>query len=433
MILKEMSMQIKYLKGQSVQKAQIARQIGVCRQTVYNHLNREEPFPKPPVIRASKLDGHKEYIQARLSQFDLPVSVLFKDLQEQGYTGGRTILQEYVRPLKAAQVLRVTQRFETKPGHQAQLDWGECGQISLGDDIHKLYVFVLILGYSRMMYAQFTTSCRLPMLLSCMKASFQFLGVPDQLLVDNMKQAVESHDVATGSVRWNRQFLDFADHFGCLPVACPPYWPRVKGKVERGVGYIKNSFLEGRTFTDLEDLNGQLRLWLDVVANCRVHGTTGQRPIDRHNEELPHLRPFSAVPFYDTRPVELRKVPSDCHITYHGVRYSIDPCAVGQTVVVRSDTDRVGSSFSVFMNDQVVATHTQHSKGSRPVTLTHHALTLKNLCAKNPRSVRNTGKTPHFLQLDAPVIIDEPFVWPTPQVEVRSLSVYESIAREGIR
>jgi transposase len=141
--------------------------------------------------------------------------------------------------------------LETVSGQQAQMDWGECGTIDVDGERRKLYVFVLVLGYSRVMYARFTTSSKLPVLLACMSRAFQALGIPAEVLVDNMKQAVDQHDVSTGTVRWNKQFLDYAAHHGFLPIASPPYWPRVKGKVERGVGYIKASFLEGRSFSSL--------------------------------------------------------------------------------------------------------------------------------------------------------------------------------------
>jgi transposase len=275
MMLRETVMQIKFLVQQGVAKSRIAERLGISRQSVYNHLARTEPFPKPRPQRPSKLDAFKEHIRARLERYDLPATVLLRELTAMGYEGGITILREFVRPLKAEFVRRVTERFETIPGAQAQLDWGECGTIMVDGQRRKLYVFVLVLGYSRMTYARFTTSTRLPALLDCLGRAFQALGIPAELLVDNMKQAVDQHDIATGTVRWNAKFLDFVEHFGVLPAASPPYWPRVKGKVERGVGYLKTSFLEGRSFTDLEDLNRQLEHWLDTVANVRPHRRVG--------------------------------------------------------------------------------------------------------------------------------------------------------------
>ena len=129
MILQEMSMQIKFLAREGVKKVDMARRLGVSRQTVDNHLKRQRSFPSPREKRVSKLDAFKGYIRHRLESFDLPTTVLHRELAEHGYEGGLTILRAFVRPLKAGFTRRLTERFETRPGQQAQLDWGECGQI----------------------------------------------------------------------------------------------------------------------------------------------------------------------------------------------------------------------------------------------------------------------------------------------------------------
>lgn len=435
MILREMSMQIKHLSEDGVPKARIARQLGVSRQTVYNHLSREEMFPKVRAPRASKLDAYKDAIRTRLEQFDLPGTVLLQELRLQGYTGGITILREFIRPLKASLVRRVTERFETTPGRQAQMDWGECGTVQVGDDRKKLYVFVLVLGYSRMLYARFTTSCRLPVLLACMKEAFSILGIPREVLVDNMKQAVDTHDVVTGTVTWNRSFLDFAAHHGFLPVACPPYWPRAKGKVERGVGYIKTSFLEGRTFTDLQDLNGQLQAWLNGVANTRVHGTTKARPVDRFSQEQAHLRPLGGVPAFDTRPVVLRLVPTDCHIHFKGVRYSVDPVAVGKTVSIRADGEDPGDVFAVYLDASKVARHRIRVAGSDPVMLPEHQEKIQRLTRGQARpTARGARRNPHYVQapVSAPKSPSPLLEWVAPKVQVRPLAAYEHLRGEVV-
>ena len=291
-------------------KKAIARQGGrQCRQIVYNHLQRAEPFPRKRRRKASKLDPHKEYIRARLERFDLPATVLFRELAARGYQGGLSILRDYLRPLKQEFILRLSERFETLPGQQAQMDCGECGTIEVAGERKTLYVFVVVLGYSRMMYARFTTSWKRPVLLHGLSTAFERLGIPAELLVDNMKQAVDQHEASTGTVHWNPSFLAFADHHGFLPVAAPPYWPRVKGKVERGVGYVKSSFLEGRAFVDLTDLNRQLEIWVDTVANVRVHGTTQTRPVDRHAGELPHLGRWRAFRSTTCSPSNSAKCP----------------------------------------------------------------------------------------------------------------------------
>ena len=432
MILQEMSMQIKFLAREGVKKAAIARRLGLSRQTVYNHLKRTTSVPQPRAPRGSKLDAFKAYIRHRLESFDLPATVLHRELVEKGYEGGLTILRAFVRPLKAEFTRRVTERFETRPGQQAQLDWGECGQIEEDGQWKTLYVFVLVLGYSRMLYAQFTTSTKLPVLLGCLQQGLGGLGVPREILVDNMKQAVDQHEVHTGTVRWNATFLAFAQHYGFLPVACPPYWPRVKGKVERGVGYIKTSFLEGRAFTDLADLNHQLQSWLDTVANVRVHGTTGARPIDRLAQEQVHLVPLAGFPALDVRPLEHRQVSTDSHIHYQGVPYSVDPQAVGQTVTVRIEAERIGAPFAVYLEGQCVAQHTRRPSGHGRVTLPEHQAAIRRLTRSGEvRSGRSRRKTPRFTQQPDAEFAQTLLPQLAPSVESASLATYESFSQEA--
>jgi hypothetical protein len=291
----------------------------------------------------------------------------------------------------------------------------------------------MVLGYSRMMYGRFTTSTKLPVLLGCLKRALAVLGIPREILVDNMKQAVDQHDVSTGTVRWNKGFLDFAEHFGFLPVASPPYWPRVKGKVERGVGYVKASFLEGRGFRDLEDLNRQLEVWLDRVANVRIHGTTRERPVDRHARELSRLRPFAAVPAYDVRPLEVRQVAPDSRISYHGVPYSVEPRAVGKTVTVRSEGENVGDPFEVYLGEELVARHTRVPKAGGPVVLSEHAEAIRRLTrGQAARAYRRRGSRPRYEQQapdeDLPLL--EAWRGAAPAVESHSLELYERVLAE---
>lgn len=427
MTVAETIVQIKYLAGQGVSKTKIAQKFGVSRQTVYNRLASNELRPASRGPRASKLDPFKAYIRARLEKFDLPAPSLLRELRGRGFTGGVTILRQYMAPLKAEYTRRVTERFETMPGQQAQIDWGECGTVEVGGERRKLYVFVMVLGYSRMMYAHFTTSTRIPVLLACLLKAFDRLGIPAELLVDNMKQAVETHDVESGVVRWNPAFLDFVHHHGTTPLASPPYWPRVKGKVERGVGYVKGSFLEGRAFVDLEDLNQQLEVWLDTVANVRVHGTTKARPVDRFVEDQEAMQPLAVVPAFDARPVEHRCVGNDCHFSYGSVLYSVHPDAAERTVTVRPAGDHVGAVFTVYLGDQVVARHRRRPKGSLRVTLPEHARLIREH-VRRPGAARSPRRAPAFEQRPEPS--------PEPQwspeldqdVQERSLDDYEALA-----
>ena len=405
--------------------ARVADRYGVSRQTIYNHLSRELSAPTPRRARGSKLDRHKPYLRARLSEFDIPATVLLRELQRRGFEGGITVVRDYARQVKGARTQRLTERFETRPGQQAQLDWGTCGSIEINGKRRALYVFVLVLGYSRMLFARFTCSMKLPALLSCLKEAFEVLGVPREVLVDNMKQAVEEHRHGE-SVRWNRGFLDFCEHYGCVPVASPPYWPRVKGKVERGVGYLKRSFLEGRSCSGLADLNQQLTAWLDGVANVRIHGTTGQRPVDRYQEEEAHLGATGSCRAYDTRALLPRQVHQDSHLSLFGTRYSVDPVAAGKTVVVRLGGELEGEPLAVYLGDRLVAAHQVASKGTRSVTLAEHARAIRKLNRANGARGRRRSSAPQFTQSEQTEDTVVPF--PSPPVQNPSLADYECLA-----
>lgn len=409
---------IRYFVEQGEPKARVARRLGVCRQTVYTHLQEKTPSQERPP-RASKLDPHKAYIAGRLAEFDLPASVLLREIKARGYSGSTTIVQEYVRTLRQEKVRKVTERFETSPGRQAQVDWGECGTITVDGVRRTLYVFVFVLGFSRMLFARFTTSTRQHVLHGCLQQAFQRLGISAELLVDNMKQAVLRHTVA--GVEWNKAFLDFCEHYRVVPKATPPYWPRAKGKVERGVGYLKGSFLEGRTFTDLDDLNGQLEAWLDTVANVRLHGTTGEQPIARYQKELPHLRLYEGLPALDTRPAEIRKAGSDCLIRYGGVSYSVDPLAAGKAVLVKSSGERLCDRLEVSLAGRVVAFHERKASGSPPVILAEHAEKIRTLCRRAGPPARS--RKVDFTQLPA----ETPQLPACPPVETRPLALYEEL------
>lgn len=403
-----------------VPKARIAARYGVSRQSVYNILNARPDEEKAP--RPSKLDPFKGYVESRLAEFDLPATVLLREIREKGYRGGITILKEFVSTCKQDRVRQVIERFETLPGRQAQIDWGECGTIVVNGERRKLYVFVLVLGYSRMTFARFTTSTKQPVLLACLREAFERLGVPKELLVDNMKTAVDRHALGE-EVRFNRGFLDFCEHYGSLPVACPPYWPRAKGKVEAGVKYLKGSFLAGRSFTTLEDLNAQLDAWIGGVANVRKHGTTKERPVDRYAREQGALRPAAAVPRFETRELLLRKVPSDSHVRLSGCAYSVPPRAVGRMVHVRIQQVTPGELFEVVLNSEVVAQH-RVSESETRVTLPEHAQAIREATRESRRPQKPRKR---FEQISADPDDPTAVYAAAPVVQTRSLAEYERL------
>jgi hypothetical protein len=221
---------------------------------------------------------------------------------------------------------------------------------------------------------------------------------------------------------FNRAFLDFCHHHDVMPLAAPPYWPRVKGKVERGIKYLKGSFLSGREFSTVADLNEQLEVWLDTVANVRVHGTTGEKPIDRYQREANELRPAVAVPRFDTRELLFRKVAVDSHVRFHNVAYSVPPEAVGSSVQVRVSGNQPGDTLEVILNGQSIAFQTVPSRGERRITHAEHQRRIRQLTSARPERPKE-----RFRQL--PVAEQQPaYLTAAPVVQTRSLSEYEALS-----
>jgi transposase len=271
----------------------IARRLDVSRNTVRAALRRLGPPVRAQQQRPpSKLEPYRDYLLARLAEFpELSAEALFEEIRALGYAGGRSILKEFTRPYRVRRKEPIV-RFETPPGRQAQCDWAHLGTHVIRGELTPLYLFVMILGFSRALYAEVVTRTDTDAFLELHVHAFQtFGGMPEEILYDNQKVVVLSR--SSGGPVFHPALLAFAGQFGFRPRLCRPYRARTKGKVERSIGYIRDRFFCGRTFTDIPDLNHQLELWL-AKANAREHKTTGERPCDRLLREK--LLPFSAAP-----------------------------------------------------------------------------------------------------------------------------------------
>ena len=286
---------------QGISKASMARDLGVDRRTIYRwieagELDRERDVegvlygPRAP--RSTKLDPYTGIIEARLETYPRLTAVrLLEEIRAAGYRGGYTQLKEYVRKVRPRPPEDPVVRFETPPGHQGQVDFADF-RLPWG----KRYAFLVVLGYSRILWLQFFTRQTMQHVFEGLEAAFSFFGgVPHELLFDQMKAVITKDERAAGGrVTENAEFLRFAHHWDFRVRACRPYRAKTKGKVERPVSYVRSSFFYGRTFTSDEDLNTQARHWLDHVANVRTHGTLKERPVDRFEQERDLLRPVAS-------------------------------------------------------------------------------------------------------------------------------------------
>jgi transposase len=244
---------------------------------------------------------------------------MLQRLQKLGYTGGISILKEFVHPLRPAVAGQApVQRYETKPGEQMQFDWGEFVYEQEGH-MHKFYGFAAILGYSRMRFITFVKRCDTPTLIRCfMEACEYFGGLTKVALTDRMKSVLL--EMEENKPRWNPRFADFMVSIGVAARVCKAYTPQTKGKVERTVSHVKQSFWAGITFTDLDDLNRQAHGWCERI-NSRVHRTTHARPLERLIQE--HLLPLPQDFAWERFATEERKVTWDGYVSYDGVLYGL--------------------------------------------------------------------------------------------------------------
>ena len=191
----------------------------------------------------------------------------------------------------------------------------------------------MVLGFSRHMYVEFVERCTMSAFLDCHKSAFGYFGgVPGEILYDNMKNVVVRRHV--GKAEFNGTILDFARHYGFKPVACPPYSPWYKGKVERPIQYIRERFWRGYYYSTLEQSNKDVMGWLNTVASVRVHGTTRQKVNERFALERPHVGELPKRP-YDTSEKVIRKVYKDCQVSFGGNRYVVPHRYVGRAVLLK--------------------------------------------------------------------------------------------------
>jgi len=366
-------MHIKELHAEGHSIRDIARVTGHSRNTVRKVLRDEHDLKFKTSQRESKLDPYKDYLKQRYDEHRLSAVRLIEEIRPMGYDGSIATIRRYLRTIRTEhhRRSRLTVRYETPPGKQAQVDWGYCGRFPAGDGrIIPVYLFAMVLGFSRMMYICFTTSMKLGVLIECHQRAFEFFGgVTATVLYDNMKQ------VRIGPGKLNEQMLDFANHYGFVPKTHRAYRPRTKGKVERPMDYIKDNFLAGREFSGVEDLNARGMHWLGHTANVRIHGTTRQRPVDLFVQEKPTLAPIADVaPYRFVDPVQ-RTVSFESMIQFHGSRYSVPPLYAGQKVQVAAE----GGHVLVRVGDTVIAEHREAQRSGQCIVEKDHLAELWKL------------------------------------------------------
>jgi Integrase core domain len=314
-----------------------------------------------------------------------------------------------VRP--PAEPAAFERRFETPPGRQAQVDFAHF-RVRFEDEPGAeriVWLFSLVLGRSRMMWARFVAQQDLAAVLRCHVAAFEALGgVPEQILYDRMRTAVLGEVDGRGIV-YNDKLLALAAHYGFVPRACRPYRAKTKGKVERPFRYVREDFFLARGFRNLEDLNAQFARWLDQVANRRRHGTTGRIVIEHFAEERPTLKQLPAGPFNAVLRLE-RRISHEGMISVGGNLYSAPDGTRRRPVEVQV----TASEVHILEDGRPVAVHPvlegrgrrRIAEGHRSLPPPHNSTTPRESAAGPPPPPAGAGG-----------------------VAPRSLAIYEAIGR----
>jgi transposase len=351
-------MMILDLHRQGLSISAIARRTGRDPKTVRKYIERglEPPAYGPRRAgRPNKLAPYLDYLRERVTAFpELTATRLTREIRERGYAGAYTAVKRYlaaVRPENAPKPFEV--RFETPPGQQAQVDFARFITAFTDEPgvTRIIWLFSLVLGYSRHIFARFVMHQDLQTLLRCHMQAFAAIGgVPIEILYDRMKTAVTGED-EEGHIVYNRSLLALAKHYGFSPKACRPYRAKTKGKVERPFSYIRQDFFLARSFRNLEDLNAQLVEWLSTVANVRLHGTTQRVVAEAFAAEQPDLQGLPATPFDALLKLE-RRVSHDGLVSIGGNYYSV-PDRTRRIVEVHQLPDAI----RILDQGRLVATH----------------------------------------------------------------------------
>jgi transposase len=364
----------------------IAAEVGVARNTVRRYLRSPlADVQVRPSRRSLDDDARSQARELYVGPAGGNAVVVRQMLEERGLEASvRTVqraVEEQRREQRVAQVATV--RFETEPGDQMQIDFGE-KWVSIAGELVRVFLLVAVLSYSRRLFVKAFLNQRSDDWREGIAAAFRrFGGVPRTLLGDNAKALVLGRDRATGIVTFHPTYLAFCREWDVLPRACGPYRARTKGKTESGVKYVKRNGLAERAFESFAALDAHLDDWM-IAADMREHGTTHERPIDRFERERAALRPLPAQPLVVRHRRLRRRVSNDSFVDVDTVRYSVPFRFVRAELDVLVGDDAV----EVFLGAERVAVHRRSSEPHARVVEPAH---FDGLWRRTPAPVITTG------------------------------------------
>jgi transposase len=324
-------------------------------------------FKKTKSSQKSLLDPHKTKIEDWVQQGVQATTIHAHLLREHGFQGSYNVTQRYIKELKH-KLIPATTILDFKPGETAQVDFGFGPKLideSTGEEV-KTWIFVMVLSWSRHMYAEIVLRQDVETWLGCHRRAFEwFNGAPAKIIIDNAKCAITKacyHDPVV-----QRAYAEFAQGYGFIISPCPPYDPQKKGRVESGVKYVKNRFVPLREFRGLVDANQQLKNWVSAEAGNRIHGSTREKPLVLFEIEKPLLKELPDNP-PELAVWEKVKLHGDCHVQYLKCRYSGPYRFVRQELWLRATETTV----RLYLQHELIALHPRLWNPGTKNTLQEH-------------------------------------------------------------
>jgi len=364
----------------------IAERLGIPLSTVSRHLRQ------PRIPNHARKDGKPGKLAdysgtvLRLFAEGLNAVQIFRRIAEAGYTGGETLVRDFIRQSG----LRRKEAFlelAFAPGEAAQVDFAECGLIRQGNDRRKLHAFVMVLCHCRRIFVRFIMRENTEHFLACHREAFEYFGgVPHKVIVDNCKVAVVHGNDMHAPAVINPRYADMAAHYGFVPVACHVRSPHEKGIVERCVGYLRTSFLNGLDTESMtiEALNAAVDAWCRDVADCRRLKNGNGTPESLFPEEQAAMLPLSSVP-YDCGALHDVRVTRQCRVSFESNKYSVPMSYAGKMAQLAAYPDRI----RINCGGKIIAEHRRCYGRNASVVSAAHDL---ELVARRKRAAKTKAK-----------------------------------------
>jgi transposase len=381
----------------------IATQLGVHHSTVRRVLAQAGMSAGQQMSRPSIIDDFAPFIQETLAKYPrLRASRMYAMARERGYSGGPDYFRHIVSRYRPRPTAEAYLRLRTLPGEQAQVDWGHFGKLVIGSATRPLWAFVMVLSYSRHIFLRFYLGAAMPAFLHGHVSAFEwFGGVPREILYDNLKSAVLER--VGDAIRFHPTLLELSAFYRYSPKPVAPARGNEKGRVERAIRYVRDSFFAARSFDGLDDLNRQALVWCDGPASDRLCPEDRKRTVrEAFTEDRSRLiaLPPDRFPCDQRLDVHVGKTP---YVRFDLNDYSVPHDCVRRTLSVIASFD----SIRILDGQATIAEHPRCWDRAQQIESSAHieALETSKRAARQHRSLdfltRAVPSSRDFLRLAA--------------------------------